>query len=142
MIRFDLELEMLEGKLSIKDLPEAWNVRYESDLGIQPPNDTDGVMQDIHWYFASIGGMFQGYTLGNILTAMFYNAAVNSHPNIPSEIENGSFTTLHSWLTDNIYQHGRKFSTDELVERVTGSPITIKPYVSYLREKFGSLYQL
>ena len=142
MIRFDLELEMLEGKLAIKDLPDAWHARYESDLGLRASDDVDGVLQDVHWYAGTIGGSFQGYTLGNIMGALFYESALAAHPGIPSEIENGRFDTLHSWLKENIYQHGAKFTADELLLRITGRPLTIEPYINYLRKKYGELYEL
>lgn len=142
MIRFDLELALLEGVLSVRDLAEAWNARYESDLGIVPPDHRDGVLQDVHWYYGRIGGMFQGYTLGNILSALFYDAALQDHPDIPDEIEEGRFDTLHTWLRKHIYQHGRKYTAEELVQRVTGGPLRIQPYVDYLRGKYDSLYDL
>ena len=142
MLRFDFELALLEGKLAVKDLPEAWRERMKADLGIVPPDDRDGVMQDMHWYSAVIGGMFQGYTLGNILGAQFYQAALQAHPEIPGEMERGEFGTLLGWLTENIYQHGRKFTADELVRRVTSGPMRIEPYIRYLREKYGELYAL
>lgn len=142
MIRFDLELEMLEGKLAVKDLPEAWRERYKSDLGVYDPGDRDGVLQDIHWYYSPIGGMFQGYALGNILSAQYYEAALKAHPEIPEQIRQGRFDTLHGWLKQNIYQHGAKFTPQELTERVTGSPLSIEPYMRYLRNKFGELYSL
>jgi carboxypeptidase Taq len=142
MIRFDLELDMLEGKLAIKDLPDAWHARYGSDLGLRAPDDIDGVLQDVHWYAGTIGGSFQGYTLGNIMGALFYQSALKAHPDILSDIEQGKFDTLHTWLKDNIYQHGAKFTADELIERVTGAPLTIEPYINYLRTKYGELYEL
>lgn len=142
MIRFDLELDLLDGKLSIHDLPEAWKARYESDLGIRPPDDKDGVLQDVHWYGGMIGGSFQGYTLGNIMSLQFYEAALRAHPMIPAEIERGQFSTLHNWMKTNIYQHGSKFTTHELLERATGRPLTIEPYIKYLRAKFGEIYNL
>ncbi len=142
MIRFDLELQLLEGSLAVKDLPEAWHARYQSDLGVQAPSDVNGCLQDVHWYAGTIGGVFQGYTLGNIMSALFYNTAVSAHPSIPAEISQGEFSTLHSWLTDNIYTHGRKYTADELIQRVTGAPLTIDPYIAYLKGKFGELYTL
>ncbi len=141
MIRFDFELEMLEGRLAVRDLPEAWRERYKTDLGVVPPDDRDGVLQDVHWFSSSIGGSFQGYTLGNILGAQFFDAALKAHPEITSEIENGQFSTLHQWLKENIYQHGRKFTAPELIERVTGGPLSIEPYLRYLRQKYGELYR-
>jgi carboxypeptidase Taq len=142
MLRFDFELDMLEGKLAVKDLPEAWRARFQADLGITPPDDRDGVLQDIHWYDGIIGGAFQGYTLGNVLGAQFYAAALQAHPEIPDQIRQGEFDTLHHWLKENIFRHGRKFTASELVERVTGGPMRVEPYVDYLRDKFGQLYSL
>ncbi len=142
MIRFDLELDMLEGRLAIRDLPEAWRSRYQSDLGITPPDDRNGVLQDVHWYAGLLGGNFQGYTIGNILSAQFYAAALKAQPAITSDIAAGSYTSLHQWLTEHIYQHGRKYLPNELVQRVTGTPIQIEPYMAYLRSKYGSLYTI
>lgn len=142
MIRFDFELQMLEGALAVKDLPEAWHARYQSDLGIRAPNDTDGALQDVHWFSGIVGGLFQGYTLGNIFAAQFYDAALKARPEIPSEMRQGRFDTLHTWLRQNIYQHGSKFTANELVQRVTGGPMSIEPYLNYLRTKYGSLYDL
>ncbi|MEJ2732006.1 MAG: carboxypeptidase M32 [Anaerolineae bacterium] len=142
MLRFDFELALLEGSLAVKDLPEAWRERFRADLGIVPSDDRDGVLQDIHWYYGGIGGMFQGYTLGNVLGAQFYQAALEEHPEISGEIQQGEFGTLHSWLKENIYRHGRKFTANELVERITGGPMSIEPYIGYLRSKYGELYEL
>jgi carboxypeptidase Taq len=142
MIRFDLELALLEGTLSIDDLPEAWDARYTSDLGITPPDMKDGVLQDVHWYGGVIGGAFQGYTLGNLLSAQFYDAALKAHPEIPAQIGQGNFATLHGWLKDNIYSHGSKFTAPELIERVTGGGIKVEPLINYLRTKYGELYSL
>jgi carboxypeptidase Taq len=140
MIRFELELQMLEGKLAIKDLPAAWNSAYQNDLGVTPQNDSEGVLQDVHWFVGSIGGMFQGYTLGNIMSAQFYQAALKAHPEIPQHIQQGQFSTLHDWLKTNIYQYGSQYTAAEIVERATGSPLTIEPFINYLRSKYTSLY--
>jgi carboxypeptidase Taq len=142
MMRFDLEVDLLEGRLRVKDLPEAWRERVHADLGLVTPDDRDGCLQDVHWYAGAIGGGFQGYTIGNILSAQFYDAAVKAHPEIPREIAMGEFSTLHQWLRAHVYQHGRKFRSDELVERATGSEMNIAPYLSYLRHKYGELYRL
>lgn len=142
MIRFDLALQMLEGTLAVKDLPEAWRARYQSDLGILPPTDSDGVLQDVHWFDGLIGGAFQGYTLGNIMSSSFFGQALQTHPEIPAQMETGDFSTLLRWLQRNIYRHGGKFTADELVAQVTGGPISIEPYIDYLRRKFGALYAL
>ena len=142
MLRFDLELDMLEGKLSIRDLPEAWNTRFENDFGMTPPDDRNGVMQDVHWYGGFIGGAFQGYTLGNILSAQFYSAALKAHPEIPIEMSQGKYSTLHAWLKENLYRHGRKFNAPEITLRATGSQLTIQPYIHYLKTKYSQLYKI
>ncbi len=140
MMRFGLELDLLEGRLAVRDLPEAWRERLQADLAVVSPDDRDGVLQDVHWYSSYIGGAFQGYTLGNIMSAQFFEAALAAHPEIRDEIRAGEFGTLHGWLKENIYQHGSKFTASELVERVTGGPLSIAPYLRYLREKYGGLY--
>ncbi|HEX5997994.1 MAG TPA: carboxypeptidase M32 [Hyphomicrobiaceae bacterium] len=142
MLRFDLELELLEGRLAVKDLPEAWRARFEADFGLTPADDRDGCLQDVHWYAGTIGGRFQGYTIGNILSAQFYDAAVAAHPEIPQAIRRGELGTLHHWLRENLYRHGRKHQPDVIVRRATGSQMSIEPYMRYLRSKYGALYTL
>ncbi len=137
MIRFDLELALLEGRLAIKDLPDAWHARYEQDLGVHAPDDRDGVLQDVHWFgHYYIGGAFQGYTLGNILSALFFERALEEQPGIIEEMGHGRFDSLHSWLKANIYQHGSKFTAGELVQRINGGGLTIEPYMRYLWSKY------
>ncbi len=142
MMRFDLEQALLEGSLEVRDLPDAWSERFQRDIGILPPDDKDGVLQDAHWYSGPIGGEFQGYTLGNIMSAQFYEAALNEAPQILSEIEQGKFDLLLNWLKTNIYQYGRKYTADELIQRVTGGPLCIEPYIHYLKTKYGDLYHI
>jgi carboxypeptidase Taq len=142
MIRFDLELQMLEGSLDVRDLPEAWNERYRSDLGIVPESDSNGVLQDVHWYSGQIGGMFQCYTLGNLMSAQFFEAALTAHPEISTKIVRGRFGTLHNWLKENIYQHGSKYTAAEIIRGVTGAPLCIEPFIRYIRQKYGQLYEL
>lgn len=142
IIRFELELDLLEGTLPVKDLPEAWAGRYKEYLGVRPNDDRDGVLQDVHWYSGPIGGMFQGYTLGNLIAAQLWEQVLQGHPEIPEEIANGEFATLHSWLQENVYQHGHKFTTLELLERVVGGTLQVEPYMHYLRHKYSELYSL
>ncbi len=142
MLRFDLEIELLEGRLRVKDLPEAWRDRMKADLGVAPVDDRDGCLQDVHWYGGSLGGGFQGYTIGNILSAQFHAAAVAAHPDIPEAIAAGDFGMLHGWLVEHVHRHGRKFKPAELVERATGAAMSIGPYLAYLRGKYGELYRL
>jgi carboxypeptidase Taq len=142
MIRFDLELALLEGKLAVKDLPEAWHARYQTDLGLHAPDDRDGVLQDVHWFGGTVGGAFQGYTLGNLLSAQLHEAALRAHPEIPHEIRDGRFATLRGWLKEHVHRHGAKLTAAELIERATGQPMGIDAYVRYLKTKYGELSAL
>ena len=139
MIRFDLECDLIDGRLKAKDLPEAWRARYAQDLGVTPHNHSDGCLQDVHWFGGTIGGAFQSYTIGNILSAQFYAAACAKHPAIPGEIATGKFATLHGWLAENVHRHGRKFDPADLVQRATGKPMTTGPYLDYLAAKYRPL---
>ena len=138
MIRFDLELQLLDGRLEIADLPAAWNARYSSDLGCEVPNNSDGCLQDVHWFGGTIGGAFQGYTLGNILSAQFFEAARNAHPDLENNIARGDFGVLRDWLTGNLYRFGRARESQQLVESATNGPLSIAPYLRYLRGKYGA----
>ncbi|MXQ54011.1 carboxypeptidase M32 [Shimazuella sp. KC615] len=140
IIRFDLELELLTGKLDVTDLPEAWRQRYKEDLGVDITEVKDGVLQDVHWFTDFIGGQFQGYSIGNILSCQLFDAAQQIHPSIKEEMTHGQFDTLHSWLKTNIYQHGKKFSTTEMIQRATGQALSIDPYIKYLTEKYQTIY--
>jgi carboxypeptidase Taq len=142
MVRFELELQLLEGRLGVKDLPEAWRAAMRAHLDVAPDDDRDGCLQDVHWYSGYIGGRFQSYAIGNILSAQFYAAALQAHPDIPREIARGEFNTLHTWLRDNVYQHGSKFAPNDLVGRATHTAMSMTPYLDYLREKYAALYSL
>jgi len=141
LLRFELENEMLEGKLKVKDLPEAWNARVKSYLGVDVPNDRQGALQDIHWSFVSFG-IFPGYTIGNLIGAQLMEKVRADIPDLDSQIERGEFGALLGWLRKNVHRHGRKFTPNELMERATGKPLTAMPWIAYVRKKFGALYGL
>ncbi len=142
MLRFDLELALLEGTLAVADLPEAWRARMPDRPRSQPPDDRDGALQDVHWYGGIVGGAFQGYTLGNIMSAQFFAAARRDLGDLDGQIGAGEFAPLRGWLTERIYRHGRKFTAPEIVQRATGEPLSIAPYLAYLNTKYGALYGL
>ena len=142
MLRFDLELALLEGTLAVADLPDAWRTRIREDLGVEPPDDRDGALQDVHWYGGVVGGAFQSYTLGNIMSAQFFAAARRDIPDLDDQIGAAQFAPLRGWLTERIYRHGRKFTAPEIVERATAEPLSIAPYLAYLNRKYGELYSL
>ncbi|OLD05082.1 MAG: carboxypeptidase, partial [Actinobacteria bacterium 13_1_40CM_3_66_19] len=141
LLRFELENEMLEGKLKVKDLPEAWGARVKSYLGVDVPNDRQGALQDIHWSFVSFG-IFPGYTIGNLIGAQLMEKVRADIPDLDSQIERGEFGALLGWLRKNVHRHGRKFTPNELMERATGKPLTAMPWIAYVRKKFGALYGL
>jgi carboxypeptidase Taq len=139
LLRFELENELLEGKLKVRDLPEAWNTRVKSYLGIDVPNDREGVLQDIHWSYVSFG-IFPGYTIGNLVGAQLMEKVRAAMPDLDAQIERGEFANLLSWLRKNVHRHGRKFTPNELLERATGKPLMAGPWIAYVREKYGALY--
>lgn len=141
MLRFGLEVDMIAGKVDLARLPQEWNERFEAYLGIVPPNDTLGVLQDVHWSMGLVG-YFATYALGNLLSVQYYNRALKDHPAIPDEIASGKFDTLLTWLNQNIHQHGRKYTSAELTQRVTGEAMQSSDYIHYLQQKFGAIYGL
>jgi carboxypeptidase Taq len=141
MLRFEMEMALFEGSISVQDASLAWKERHQQYLGVAPPNDRLGILQDIHWS-SGLLGYFPTYALGTMLSLQLYNCALQAHPGIPDEIEHGRFDTLRSWLTEKVYRHGRKYEPLELIERVTGQQIQTEPYVAYLKAKFGEIYGL
>ncbi len=141
MLRFELENEMLEGTLKVKDLPEAWNARFKSYVGLNVPNDREGALQDIHWSYVSFG-IFPGYTLGNLIGAQLMEKARTDIRDLDAQFERGQFASILAWLRKNVHRHGRKFTPNELLERATGKPLTAKPWIAYVQKKFGALYGL
>jgi carboxypeptidase Taq len=139
MLRFELELALLEGTLAVRDLPAAWNERMREYLGIVPPDDARGVLQDVHWS-AGLLGYFPTYALGNIISVQLWEAVQRDLPDLESQIRAGAFAPLLAWLREKVHRHGCKFASQELVRRVTGSPIDPQPYLRYLERKFGGLY--
>jgi carboxypeptidase Taq len=109
------------------------------DLGIVPPTTGTVACRTFTGTEVSVGGQFQGYTLGNIMSALFFDAALKAHPEIPGQMREGRFDTLLGWLQENIYRHGSKYTAGELAQRVTGGTMRIAPYVKYLSEKYRGM---
>lgn len=141
LLRFELENEMLEGTLKVKDLPDAWNSRVKSYFGLNVPNDREGALQDIHWSYVSFG-IFPGYTIGNLIGAQLMQKIRSEIRDLDAQIENGQFAALLAWLRRNVHRHGRKFTPNELMERATGRPLTAAPWIAYVQRKYGALYGL
>ncbi len=139
MMRFELEADLIAGKLKVMDLPDAWNAKSKAYLGIVPPTNTLGVLQDVHWSMGGIG-YFPTYSIGTILSAQLFDKAVETHPSIPQEIEQGKFGTLLNWLRTNLHQYGRKYDPKDLIQKATGEPLQARSYMKYLKAKFGAIY--
>jgi carboxypeptidase Taq len=139
MLRMELEIALLEGKLETKDLPETWNSHMQSYLGLTPTTDTDGVLQDVHWSSGLIG-YFPTYALGNLIGAQLLEVIRREIPDLDDQFRRGDFEALLGWLRKNIHQHGSKFEPQELMVRVTGSKIDPAPYMRYLSEKINGIY--
>lgn len=139
MLRFGLELDLLEGNLSVDKLPQAWDDRFEDMFGIRPPTQADGVLQDIHWSMGAIG-YFPTYTLGNLIAAQLWETATHELPSLSNDISEGRYDGLTEWLRVNIHQHGRKYNASELIMRTTGRELSIQPFMSYATDKYRRLY--
>lgn len=141
MLRFEIERRLMAGKLTVADVPEAWNALMQELLGITPPDDGQGCLQDIHWSLG-VFGYFPTYALGNLYAAQFFAAAQRAMPELDAQFARGELRPLREWLRANIHQHGQRYRATELVEVVTGKPLSAQPFVAYLHGKFGPLYGL
>jgi len=141
MLRLELEIALIEGKLEVADLPQAWNDGMRDYLGLTPANDALGVLQDVHWSSGYLG-YFSTYALGNLISAQLWELVNRDIPDLSEQIRRGEFTALTGWMREKIHRHGAKFEPQELVRRITGSEIDPAPYLQYLTDKFSQLYSL
>jgi carboxypeptidase Taq len=141
MLRFELEMELMAGTLAVQDLPEAWNARMRDYLGVTPPDDAKGVLQDVHWSFGGFG-YFPTYALGNLVAAQLWECIEKDIPDLESQIAHAEFGSLLGWLREKIHRHGAKPYPEELLLEVTGQGLSPEPYLRYLTRKFGEVYGL
>ena len=141
MLRMEIEIAMLEGAVEVKDLPELWNARFAEYIGVTPPNDAQGVLQDVHWSFGLLG-YFSTYALGNLVSAQLWEVIQRDIPDISDKVRNAEFAPLLKWLNEKIHAPGAKFEPQEMVQRITGSKIDGGAYLRYLEKKFGEIYSL
>ncbi len=141
IIRFELEQELIDGKINFDELPQAWNDKYYEYLGIRPENDAEGVLQDIHWS-AGMVGYFQSYTLGNIYGGQIRNTLLKAVPNVYDEIAKGNFDPFNNWMTENIHQYGECYTASEIIKRISGESLNADYFIDYLNEKYNSIYKL
>jgi carboxypeptidase Taq len=141
MLRLEMEIGMVEGTFAVKDLPEIWNAKMEDYLGIVPPNDAQGVLQDVHWS-SGLMGYFSTYALGNLISAQLWEKVNEDVPDLGEQIRSGHFESLLGWLRQKIHVHGRKYDPQDLVQKVTGSKINSDAYIRYLTNKYSAIYEL
>lgn len=139
ILRFEIERDLIGGKLAVGDLPDAWNDKMETLVGIRPDNDAEGCLQDIHWSMGGFG-YFPTYALGNLYAAQFFARAHSDIPDLTEQIRRGEFSPLLEWLRIKIHRHGQHYRASELVQRVSGRALSIEPFLDYVSDKFGPLY--
>ena len=139
VIRFELEQALISGDLTVSDLPAAWNGKYREYLDVEPPNDADGVLQDIHWSAALIG-YFPTYSLGNLYAAQLFQRADSEVGPLAEQFRSGEFGPLFGWLRTNVHEMGQCYPASALVERACGGPLDSAPLMEYLRSKYRQLY--
>jgi len=141
ILRFEIEIALLEGDLKVADIPEIWNVKMKKYLGIEVPDDAHGCLQDVHWSSACFG-YFPTYALGNLYAAQMFEKILVDIPDLWDHVEQGNFRPLLSWLRDKVHRHGRRRRAPEIIREITGKEPGSEAYFWYLEGKYGSLYGL
>ncbi|MBI3590633.1 MAG: carboxypeptidase M32 [Candidatus Melainabacteria bacterium] len=140
-VRYEIERDLIEGKLSVKDVPKAWNEKMQEYVGLCPTSDSVGALQDMHWSSGDIG-YFPTYTLGTLYAAQFYNTAKKEIPGLEEEFKKGNFIPLKEWLKDKIHKYGRMETANEIAKRVTGESLNPDHFLNYIREKYRKIYNV
>ena len=142
LLRFEIENDLLEGRLRADEVPMAWTAKMEEYLGVEPRTHAEGALQDIHWTFAGEMGTFPAYTIGNVVSAQLMVAIEADLPDLGGQLEAGDFVPLLGWLRERIHRHGRKFTPAELLQRAIGQELDAGPWIAYVERKFGAIYGL
>jgi len=141
ILRFELEVDVMEDKLQVTELPQLWNEKMNEMLGIVPKNDVEGVLQDMHWSGGSIG-YFPTYAIGSIYSSQIYKKLVEINTNLEFEIEQGNFQSILNWLRENIHKFGRLFTADEIIKNACEEGLNSSIFVKYLKDKYYKLYDI
>ncbi|MEB3288077.1 MAG: carboxypeptidase M32 [Vampirovibrionales bacterium] len=141
LIRYEIEKAIIEGDLPVSDIPSAWNAKYQEYLGVTPPDDAIGCLQDVHWSHGSFG-YFPTYTLGNLYSAQFFQQATLDIPGLEAKIANGDLKTLKRWLNEQIHWVGKSERPAQIVQRVCNEPLNAQYFVDYLEKKYSQIYGL
>jgi len=139
MLRFEIEKDLIEGKIQVNELSEVWNSKFEDLLGLTPPDDAEGVLQDIHWGWGEIG-YFPTYFLGTLYASQIYSAALKKIPSLPEDYTKGEFSNLLTYLRENVHQHGSIYRANDLINRITGEDLNPDYFLKYIEEKFYPIY--
>jgi carboxypeptidase Taq len=139
VVRFEIERDLVRGDLDVEEIPAVWNDRYEALLGVRPADDAEGCLQDIHWSHGSFG-YFPTYSLGSVLAAQLDRQVREAIDDLDGQIRAGEFGPLTEFLGEEIHQHGRRYTTEDLIERATGESLSAEPFLEYVGEKYASLY--
>ncbi len=141
ILRFEMERQLIDGALAVKDVPDAWNAKMQDLLGVSPECDREGCLQDIHWSMGTFG-YFPTYALGNLYAAQIFETANRDIPDLADRIGRGDFATLLEWLRENIHRHGQRYRSDDLIQKITGKSMSTQPFMNYLHAKFSPIYGL
>ncbi|MHA2307612.1 MAG: hypothetical protein ACXACU_19710 [Candidatus Hodarchaeales archaeon] len=139
IVRFEIERDLFAGKIEVKDLPQIWNEKYLEYLGVDVPSDTLGLMQDLHWY-SQYWGYFFGYALGDIMNAQITTSLSQDYPEWKPSLEEGKFDLINQWIATNVHQKGAMFDSLDMIKEITGKPLSVRPFISYLENKYSKLY--
>jgi carboxypeptidase Taq len=141
IVRFELERDIINGRLEVSGIPDAWNAKMAEMVGVTPLSDAEGCLQDIHWSMGAFG-YFPTYALGNLYAAQFFAKARQVMPDMDDRIRAGDLAALREWLRGNIHQHGKRYRPQELCQVVTGRPLSINAFMDYVNGKFRPIYGL
>ena len=141
IIRFELELDLIEGKLKVRQVPRAWKQKMKEYLGITPRTNKEGCLQDVHWSMGILG-YFPTYTIGNIYAAQLYYAMLKDKPDIMNDLKRGKYDRILKWMRMHVHKYGRTITAEEIVEKATGEGLNPKVLIKYLREKYSKIYNL
>lgn len=141
ILRFEIEADLMDEKINVAELPQIWNEKMQDMLGVTPSNDVEGVLQDMHWSGGSFG-YFPTYAIGTIYSSQIFKKISEINPNLYSEIEEGNFANILSWLRENIHRHGRKMTADEIIKNACGEGLDSKVFVDYLKYKYFEIYNI
>ncbi len=141
MLRLEMEIGLMEGSIDAQDAADVWKEKFKAYLGIVPPNDKEGVLQDVHWS-SGLFGYFSTYALGNLVSVQLWNRMLQDNPDTAQQVEAGEFSKILAWYREHVHQYGAKYEPQELVQKITGEKINSAPFTRYLKEKFGKIYNL